>query len=163
RARVALYPVDAGGLAALPTSSAAYQSATEVAAPGSMIRDSVAANSTFTQQAGTSHLVMGELARQTGGQAYYNTNATGQALASAIADGSSYYTLGYVPSDTKYNGKYRRIEVHVEGPHDELEYRREYFADDPSRPQTSIPMLSTLTAAMAHGGPAMFQIRFELC
>ncbi len=161
RARVALYPVEAGGLMTLPTTNPSYQTATEVGKSGPMIADSIATNADFEQQTGTSHLVMSELAHETGGQAYVNTNAAGKALASAIGDGSSYYTVGYVPSDTKYIRKYRKIDVHVAGPHDELEYRREYFADDPNKPETSIPMLSSLTAAMVHGVPPLSQIRFD--
>ncbi len=161
RARVALYPVEAGGLQTLPTTNPGYTSAAGTWTGAAVVADSVAANTDFDQQTGTSHLVMGELARETGGQAYVNTNAAGKALASAIGDGSSYYTVGYAPSDTKYVRKYRKIDVHVEGQHDELEYRREYFADDPNRPETSIPMLSSLTAAMVHGVPPLSQIRFD--
>ena len=105
---------------------------------------------------------MRDLAGKTGGQAFVDTNAVGQAVAAAISDGASYYTLGYVPSNTKYDGKFRKIDVHVEGPHDELEFRHEYFADDPNKPQTSIPSLSLLTSAMAYGVPTLAQIRFDV-
>jgi hypothetical protein len=54
---------------------------------------------------------MNNLAEATGGRAFYNLNDINNAIARSIADGSTYYTLGYYPSDNNWNGRFRKIEV----------------------------------------------------
>ena len=98
---VAVYPVDARGL----TGESADQLDPEIA-------------------------TMKMLAEQTGGRASYNTNALTEALESAAADGSTYYSLLYAPTNTKFDGKLRHIRVKVEKGGSTLAYRRTYFADD---------------------------------
>ncbi|HEY6444952.1 MAG TPA: VWA domain-containing protein [Acidobacteriaceae bacterium] len=110
------------------------------------------------------HLNMDEIAEVTGGKAYYNTNATGEALPAAIANGSDYYTLAYAPSDHTYNGAPRSIAVKLED-HENyaLEYRRGYFADDPAkRDQLMAGRTSPLIDAMQHGSPELSQVIFDV-
>ena len=51
------------------------------------------------------------IAQETGGRAFYNTNALDAAMAKAIDEGSHYYALAYAPTNNKTDGRYRRIEV----------------------------------------------------
>ncbi|MGC2636287.1 MAG: VWA domain-containing protein [Acidobacteriaceae bacterium] len=110
------------------------------------------------------HLHMEQIAEVTGGKAYYNTNAVGEALPEAIANGSDYYTLAYAPSDQNYNAALRSIQVRLEdNPNYALEYRRGYFADDPAkRDKLMAGRTSPLIDAMQHGSPELSQVIFEV-
>ncbi len=73
---------------------------------------------------------MDELAKDTGGQAFYNTNGFNDALTRVVNNGTRYYSLAYSPSNPKMDGKYRRIQVKLLKGKDTLAYRRGYYADD---------------------------------
>jgi hypothetical protein len=76
---------------------------------------------------------MEDLARETGGRAFYNTNGLDQAMISATNEGSHYYTLTYAPNNERSDGNYRRIEIKLPEDKDKLSYRRGYYADRPSQ------------------------------
>jgi len=78
---------------------------------------------------------MEDLARQTGGQAFFATNDMAGALQHGIEDGSSYYTLAYRPQSGNWNGKFRHIRVELTRKGDALLYRRGYFAT-PEKPSS---------------------------
>jgi hypothetical protein len=104
-----------------------------------------------------------QMAEETGGKAYYDTNGVGQSAVDAIASGSNYYTLGYVPMKSKEDGLYRKIKVHVEGGPYQLAYRRGYYAEVPGAPGKSVPpRFSPMGAAMVHGTPELSQVLFEV-
>jgi VWFA-related protein len=128
-AQLALYPVAAEGLA----SDAVYQ------ANGQEIggqRPSLAINAQLKQmQVGETsrdlnHSTMEYLAKDTGGQAYYNTNGLSGALARVVNNGARYYSLTYSPTNSTMDGKFRRIQVKLLNGKGSLAYRRGYFADD---------------------------------
>jgi VWFA-related protein len=48
-----------------------------------------------------------EVAKDTGGEAFYNTNGLKDALAHVISNGAHYYTISYSPSDKRIDGRYR--------------------------------------------------------
>jgi len=74
---------------------------------------------------------MEQLASDTGGKAFFNTNDLNKAIKSAIDDGSHYYTLAYTPTNSKLDGSYRRIEVKVSATGKyKVAYRHGYNADD---------------------------------
>jgi VWFA-related protein len=54
-----------------------------------------------------------EEASRSGGRAYCNTNGFKEAIADAVETGSHYYTLSYVPTNSNWNGKYRKIKIDV--------------------------------------------------
>ena len=124
-AQVAVYPVDARGL---QTNSSF--SASDRGRAGASAKASMKSIGQFTQQMSAEHGTMDELSEQTGGRAFYNTNGLEQALETASAEGSSYYSLVYAPTNVKFDGSVRRISVHLEHGHYHLAYRRSYFADD---------------------------------
>lgn len=79
------------------------------------------------------HALMNDIARTTGGHAYYNTNGFGSAAAQWLDDGGSFYTLTYSPGDFRLDNKWHKVEVKLRGKdHYNLSYRRGYFADDAS-------------------------------
>jgi VWFA-related protein len=73
---------------------------------------------------------MYEIAKDTGGEAFYNTNGLNEALARAISDGAHYYTISYSPTDKRADGRYRTIDVKVLKGEYKLAYRHGYFADE---------------------------------
>lgn len=64
----------------------------------------------------------------TGGSAWRNSNDLFAGISKAVAEGRDYYTLGYVPSNTTMDGKFRRIAVEVKGRKVTLRAKRGYWA-----------------------------------
>jgi len=145
-AEVAVYPVDARGL---QTNFIFQQWAAELA-------------------------TLDQIGEQTGGRAFYSTNGLEQALETASAEGSYYYSLVYAPTNAKYDGSVRRISVHLGHGQYHLAYRRSYIADDvasigrqqsatdqtsasPDRTQASA---GSMAAASQFGAPLSHQLVF---
>jgi VWFA-related protein len=112
-----------------------------------------------------------DLANATGGEAYNNSNDLDEEIGEAIASGSDYYSLSYVPPRQKYDGLYHRIEVKVDRPSLHLVYRRGYTAIDlaqipkpiekKSSPSVPVPD-SELHAAMGHGAAPATEVLFDV-
>ena len=83
-------------------------------------------------------------------------------MASAVENGSSYYTIGYVPAAGKLDGKFRNIKLRLDNAGYELAYRRGYYAASPAQQsaQDSQPP-SLLTESVVHGAPPATQILFQ--
>jgi VWFA-related protein len=171
-ARVAMYPVDARGLmnlvsvdtsqsfAGSPFPSAGEGQRRTEMGPTSRVQQK---NNRFLQTETDEHQTMQQMAVETGGEAFYNTNGLKEAVAEAIRNGSNYYTLGYVPQDANWDGSFRRIEVRVDGGKYELSYRRGYYADNPLKPGPETPgVASPIVAALERGAPPLSVIRFEV-
>jgi hypothetical protein len=79
----------------------------------------------------STHDALETIARDTGGS-YFNRNDLDYAIQSALRESSSYYMLGYYPSNKKWNGKFRNVKLQVDRPGTQLRYRRGYFAVNPS-------------------------------
>ena len=73
---------------------------------------------------------MEDLARETGGKAFYGSNAVDDALLHGIRQGSDYYTLAYSPENHNWNGQYRKIDVKVVLKGLKLTFRRGYYATE---------------------------------
>jgi VWFA-related protein len=69
-----------------------------------------------------------ELARQTGGEAFYGTNDFAGAMKRGISEGANYYSLAYSPTNQRWDGKFRNIRVVLARKGCSLSYRRGYFA-----------------------------------
>jgi hypothetical protein len=54
---------------------------------------------------------MEDIARETGGEAFYNQNDLRNLTLRRLDEGTSYYTLAYVPEDRDWDGRYRKMEV----------------------------------------------------
>jgi VWFA-related protein len=165
RSQVAVYPIDARGLMTTPMLSVTQTGSTMNRTPSGFAN----ANSKFLQQTSDEHGTMEQMARATGGKAFVNTNGLKQAVEKAIEAGSNYYTIAYTPTNRKWNGNYRKVQVKLDRPGVALAYRRGYFADDPNAPaqksqaQNAKPdpsQYSALRAAMLHGGPEPTELIF---
>ncbi|HET9285094.1 MAG TPA: VWA domain-containing protein [Candidatus Angelobacter sp.] len=100
-----------------------------------------------TTQYSAIHNSMDLLAKNTGGQAFYNGNDLKDAIGRSMDLGSSYYTLAYTPSNTEWNGGLRKIEVKTPGKKVKLVYRRNYYAV-PDRKYSLPEMEQILVASM---------------
>ncbi len=127
--QVALYPVAAEGLApdgAFEANAAAIGEKR----PSLAMQDQVRKLNTGGVTRDSNHTVMDQMAKDTGGEAFYNTNALNDALGRVVNNGTRYYSLAYSPSNPKMDGKYRHIQVKLLKEKDTLAYRRGYYADD---------------------------------
>lgn len=121
--QIAVFPVDVGGLRSRGTG---MDISTPVMVEGS-VQDQ--AGTSLGRQTATewdAHEAMGDVARETGGQAFYGSNDLKAAMSKSLEQGSNYYTLAYIPSNKRWNGDYRKIEVKSTG-NCKLSYRRGYY------------------------------------
>jgi VWFA-related protein len=123
-AQIAVYPIDVAGLET--DNIGASSSGNAEVSPGSG-----KINTTLSQSFDNRRQrfdLMNELARQTGGKAFMNTNDLAGAMQRSVEDGSNYYTLAYRPSNSNWDGKFRKIKVDLDKSGVNLTYRRGYFA-----------------------------------
>jgi hypothetical protein len=71
---------------------------------------------------------MREVARLTGGRAYYNRNDLSEQLSEIVASGSNYYSLAYRPQNNQWDGKFRKVVVKVARPDAKVQCRPGYYA-----------------------------------
>ncbi len=127
--QVALYPIGAEGLAP-DTAFEANGKEIGEKRPSLAMRDQVKQLQAGEISRDLNHSSMDELAKDTGGQAFYNTNGLNDALTRVVNNGTRYYSLAYTPANPKMDGKYRHIQVKLLQGKDNLAYRRGYYADD---------------------------------
>jgi VWFA-related protein len=165
--RIAVYPVDVRG--ALPPAmfDAAGSSLNSTAAPrrraGRGAQPIAAAATQDFNQLDAEHSTMRQLAEETGGSAFYETNGLKQAIARAMEDGANYYTLTYTPQNKDFNGKFRRIEVKLTSGKYHLSYRRGYYAQPAVAPKIGDPdpLISPNHPAIQRGAPPAVEILFK--
>jgi len=135
--KVAVYPIGAEGVMTehLMEANAAgpidYEGAPTGASNGAAAAKNGCMNCYANENAARSEkiLAMEQLAADTGGKAYFNTNDLNGAVQHAIAHGAHYYTIAYSPANKKMDGRYRHIEVKLPGRSYKLAYRHGYNAD----------------------------------
>jgi VWFA-related protein len=76
----------------------------------------------------SSQATMRTVAKATGGVAFYNSNDIAHAIARAATDARNSYLIGYYPTNSDWNGKFRRITIHLAEKGAELRYRHGYYA-----------------------------------
>lgn len=116
------------------------------------------------------------IAGATGGHAYYGGNRVQLLLDQAVENGESYYTLTYDPTNTKYDGTERQIEVKLANAEKSgytLSYRTLYYAaNDDNTPETqkkdalqtrfvAAKTEDTLYANIEHGAPMLHDLVFS--
>jgi VWFA-related protein len=105
---------------------------------------------------------MEQVAVDTGGKAFYNTNGLEAAIETAVDQGSHYYSVSYNPNNKNYDGRFRKIKVSLDQKGYQLTYRRGYYAVNPA---STIPGKNDAShrigvAAMQQGSPESHQIVF---
>ncbi len=157
-ARVAIYPVDARGVAG-PSVDGLTTADTQgdflsIGKTGDKPIDFKKDDQLTTAQKSE----MLELARATGGVATFN-NDIAKTLRNEFARSESYYTISYTPANTDWDGKYRRIQLSLDEPDTQLIYRQGYYAKDP--PSTPAPTKEEFRLALGHGAPVATDVLFS--
>ncbi len=123
-----------------------------------------------------SYSTLDEIARETGGHAFYGTNDVAGELVKATESGAAYYTLTYSSTNKNYDGALRRVDVTLKKKGPELGFRHFYYATESGQPgvvaaQAAAEMAKaadapgrkvgdSLSANMQHGAPEAHQLLF---
>jgi len=121
RAGVSFYGVDARGL------GAGLDEAIEI---GSLPDDPafMSVSTMIQNEVRRAQDNMRVMSEETGGFAIINQNDLNRAFERIIEDNSSYYVLGYYPSNDKRDGRFRKVEVRVTRPGIRVQARNGYTA-----------------------------------
>jgi VWFA-related protein len=157
-AQVAIYPIGAEGLAVdrqYDFSGPQPPKIASATAEQQMIQYQTADLQAGRTARNAASSTMDELATDTGGKAFYNTNGLDDALNHVLRHGTHYYTLSYSPPNKNMDGRLRHIEVKVSGGSYNLAYRRGYYAKDEAFMQATQfkPTGDPLRPLMDHGTP----------
>ncbi len=129
-ARVAVFPIDVRGVLTTGGGLSVPQPP-GINANGSMATQG--APSLQGEDAGHngSYSAMDDLARATGGKAYYSNNGIAQVIDAALTLVRHAYTLTYTPEPYVENGAWHAVHLTVDGPY-RVSYRLGYYADEPA-------------------------------
>lgn len=114
--QIAVYPIDVRGLQVIGMGA----SMRRASSPDQVSRQ-------FNSKTNT-EFTMNDIARETGGEAFYNQNDLNALMQRSLDEGTNYYTLAYAPTNHDWNGRYRKIEVKVSSEGAKLRHRRGYYA-----------------------------------
>jgi VWFA-related protein len=149
-ARVAIYPIDARGVAA-PDVDGVTNANTEYKANVAI----VLAKDDDLSAARRSEML--EIAKATGGVAHFNNDIL-KVLRDDFDQAGSYYTVAYTPPDKEWKGAYHRMQISVDRPGAQLVYREGYYAIDADNAPKSTA--DRFIAAMRLGAPAEMAVQF---
>lgn len=139
--RVTLYTVDPAGATVVSDADrvAKYTSLADLGTPGKV---------SFADAS------LQVIAEQSGGHAFYGGNDVDHEVGSGIADGASFYTLSYYPSNRDFDGRFRKISVAVDQPGLSVQTREGYYAmpepGAPTEPEVEAEVQHALTAPMTY-------------
>jgi VWFA-related protein len=123
RANVSIYAADLRGLQAIvPGGDASTASSRGVSAfNGASTRNQ-------TDRLAASQDTLTTIAEDTGGRAFFDSNAFGAVFDRVVSDTTAYYILGYTSTNPARDGRFRRIKVSLKRKDLTLEYRSGYYA-----------------------------------
>jgi VWFA-related protein len=149
RSNVAFYPVDARGLLAQAPLGDATQ-----ASPGGIGTFSGAAANAAVQNFQRSQDSLYALAADTGGKAMLDNNDLTAGIVQAQQAITSYYVIGYYPTNTALDGKFRRVKISLkDNVSVKLDYRQGYFAGKTFSKFTAADKERQLEEALMLGDP----------
>jgi len=149
RANVSFYPVDARGLVA----SAPLGDATRQSPGGIGVFSGTTAMATITNFQRSQDSLFA-LAEDTGGKALLDSNDLAAGIVQAQQAITSYYVIGYYPTNTSVDGKFRRIKIALkDGLQAKLDYRQGYFAPKQFSKFTAADKERQLEEALMLGDP----------
>jgi hypothetical protein len=149
-ARIAIYPVDVRGVAAtdvdgVTTADTEFKANIAIA----LAKDN--------DLAGARRQEMLEIAKATGGVAQFNNDIPG-VLRDEFARAGAFYAIAYTPPDKEWKGAYHRIQLAIDRPDVQPNYREGYYAKDADR--ESQPSRDLFLAALRLGAPAEMAVQF---
>ncbi len=160
-AQMAIYPVTAEGLMIHSVYQADASAVGEVR-PSMMSQNNVGQMSAELQSVSSTRQTAESLAKNTGGQAFFNSNGITDILTRVTIQGMHYYTLSYSPTNTKSDNRYRHTRVELTDPKYVLSYRRGYYATDNKTGLGAADAQDPLLPLMGFGLPDMAQIVYKL-
>ncbi len=122
KANMSLYSVDSRGLQGAPPGGDA---STGASTGNSMYRGASVFRQTSQRDASRDTLYT--LASDTGGKAFFDEGDLSNVYKEVQADTAGYYLLGYLSTNTKMDGKWRRIRVKVDAPGAKTHWREGYY------------------------------------
>jgi VWFA-related protein len=149
RANVSFFPVDARGLVAnAPLGDASRQS------PGGQGMFTGATAMGLVSNFQRSQDTLYALAADTGGKAMLDSNDLARGIVQAQQAITSYYVIGYYPTNTTLDGKFRRIKITLkETPNAKVDFRQGYFAGKSFDKYTAADKERQLEDALMLGDP----------
>lgn len=147
RANVAIYAIDPRGLSA-------FEEAIEASGtPAGVTPSQFSVTGRLQDALRLSQQSLQVLATETGGFAAINRNDFASAFERVVRENSTYYVLGYYPTNDRRDGRFRRIEVRVKRPGVQVRSRRGYVAPRGRAPNTraaagTTPLAAATTAAL---------------
>ena len=166
-ARIAIYPIGVGAMGLAP--HRIYDSAIPAASTG--ITGARTATLYQTQSLDTestarvqNNASLEELADNTGGQFFINTNGFNDVLDKVVKTGTYYYTLTYSPSNQNMDGRLRHIQIKLVDGKYQLAYRRGYYATNDFMAPVLEPAATgdPLKPLMEHGTPDSTEILYTM-
>jgi VWFA-related protein len=139
KARISIYSVDPRGI----------QANSAVFAGNNFTYAAYLNGLTHTNNAAFGNLAIQTLATQTGGHAFFGRNDVDREIATSLADGDTYYTLAYSPSNKNFHGEFRKINISViNRPDLKVQTRDGYYAIPDHRTANSKRELQELAGAL---------------
>ncbi len=170
-AQVAVYPVDVRGLQVF---SAGLDSGAAVGGPrnfdppdprnpnAAQVPNGIPQGTNFVDMAAEQDTLT-QFAVATGGKAFFNTNDIREAIATANEQGSNYYSFSYTSTNKIYDGKFRKIKVHLADKGYKLAYRQGYFADEVNAAAKEAQLArNAIATAMHFGSPPAREVQFSV-
>jgi len=116
-----------------------------------------------------------DIAAATGGHSYYGNNRIRALLDKAVENGATYYSLTYSPTNMKYDGSMRHVQVTLAKKNDyTLSYRELYYGVPDDEPQptarkqavlqsrfVAAKTADNLYANIEHGAPMLHELLFS--
>jgi VWFA-related protein len=160
-AQIAIYPVTAEGLM-IHSVYQADGSAISEQRPSMMGQNNVDQMNAELQSVSSTRLTAESLAKNTGGQAFFNSNGITDILTRVTNQGMHYYALSYSPTNTKTDNRFRHTRVESTNPKYSLSYRRGYYATDSKTGLGAADAQDPLLPLMGFGLPDTAQIVYKL-
>lgn len=123
RANLSIYTVDVRGLEALPPVGDAQTASLRGNAAYSGVAVANQFNTNYASQE-----TLSALSTDTGGKAFFDTNDFAPAFQRIQSDTAAYYEISFRSTDTRRDGKFRKLTIRVKRNGVKLEYRPGYWA-----------------------------------
>ena len=131
QSNLTIYAADSRGLVALPPGGAA----SAASRGGGSLFTGGGARQQLSRLA-SSQETLHTLSHDTGGTVFQDTNDIGEVFQRVWHDTQAYYVLGYFSTNSKDDGKYRRVRVEIRRPDIKITHRPGYFAAKSFRQMT---------------------------